>query len=81
MSADPDTTSVARIAELCVAACPTPQATIRFTGGEKGWPGDVPRSLMDGRKLARAGFELAHTSDQAVERAVRALAAEVFSTT
>src|SRR5690606_25186871 len=46
-----DTTSVARIAELCVAASPYPDATIRYTGGGRGWPGDVPRSRMAPDKL------------------------------
>lgn len=71
-------TSVMRIAELCVACSPYPQARIRTTGGERGWPGDVPRSRMSPEKLAKLGFRVQHTSDEAVERAVRALAHEVF---
>lgn len=76
--APPDATSVARIAELCVAASPYPGATIRYTGGDRGWPGDVPRSRMDPGKLAALGFRVRHTSDEAVARAVLALAREVF---
>lgn len=76
--APPDQTSVQRIAELCVAASPYPSASIRFTGGERGWPGDVPRSTMVGDRLRALGFSLSMTSDEAVGRAVRALAAEVF---
>jgi UDP-glucose 4-epimerase len=74
-----DFTSVARIAELCVRASPHRDATIRFTGGERGWPGDVPVSRLDPSKLARLGFRVSHSSDQALESAVRALAREVFS--
>ncbi len=73
-----DTTSVRRIAELCVAASPFPAATIRYTGGERGWPGDVPKSRLDPAKLAALGWTVRHSSDQAVERAVQALAREVF---
>lgn len=76
--APPDTTSVARIAELCVAASPYPGALIRYTGGDRGWPGDVPRSRMDPGRLAALGFRVRHTSDDAVRLAVEALAAEVF---
>jgi len=76
--APPDTTSVARIAELCVAASPHPGAAIRYTGGDRGWPGDVPRSRMDPGKLAALGYRVSLTSDQAVQRAVEALAREVF---
>jgi UDP-glucose 4-epimerase len=78
--APPDTTSVARIAELCVAASPWPEARIRFTGGDRGWPGDVPRSRMHPDKLAALGFRVRHSSDEAVRLAVLALAAEVFGT-
>jgi UDP-glucose 4-epimerase len=74
----PDFTSVRRIAELCVAASPYPNAEIRYTGGERGWPGDVPQSRLKPDKLAAIGFRVRHTSDQAVELAVRSLAKEVF---
>ncbi|HVK68415.1 MAG TPA: NAD-dependent epimerase/dehydratase family protein [Polyangium sp.] len=76
--APPDQTSVARIAELCVKASPYPNATIRFTGGDRGWPGDVPRSSMSPDKLAALGFQVRHSSDDAVRMAVEALAREVF---
>jgi len=73
-----DATSVARIAELCVAHSPYKDAVIRYTGGDRGWPGDVPRSRMDPAKLAALGFRVRFSSDEAVARAVAALAAEVF---
>ncbi|MET0790332.1 MAG: NAD-dependent epimerase/dehydratase family protein [Polyangiaceae bacterium] len=76
--APPDFTSVRRIAELCIAASPYPNARIRYTGGERGWPGDVPHSRLDAEKLAALGFRVRLTSDQAVEAAVRALALQVF---
>jgi UDP-glucose 4-epimerase len=73
-----DATSVARIAELCVAASPYKDAAIRYTGGDRGWPGDVPRSRMDPAKLAALGFRVRFSSDEAVAKAVAALAQEVF---
>ncbi len=73
-----DATNVMRIAELCVRASPYPDAAIRTTGGNRGWPGDVPRSRMSPDKLAALGFRVRMTSDEAVESAVRALALEVF---
>jgi UDP-glucose 4-epimerase len=76
--APPDVTSVRRIAELCVRASPYPNARIRYTGGERGWRGDVPRSRLDPKKLAALGWTVKKTSDQAVEAAVAALAVEVF---
>ena len=76
--APPDVTSVSRIAELCVLVSPYPEARVRYTGGERGWRGDVPRSQLDARKLARLGFRLGRSSDEAVRAAVAALAREVF---
>lgn len=76
--APPDWTSVTRIAELCVAASPSRQARIEYSGGQQGWPGDVPRSRLKPDKLAALGFRVRHTSDQAVEMAVREVAREVF---
>jgi UDP-glucose 4-epimerase len=76
--APPDWTSVARIAELCIAASPAGRARIEYTGGEQGWPGDVPRSRIKPDKLAALGFRVRHTSDQAVDLAVREVAREVF---
>ncbi len=76
--APPDVTSVARIAELCIRASPFPSARIRYTGGERGWRGDVPHSRLDPAKLAALGWTVKQTSDQAVAAAVAALAIEVF---
>jgi UDP-glucose 4-epimerase len=76
--APPDWTSVARIAELCIAESPNKSARIEFAGGSQGWPGDVPLSRVNPEKLATLGFKVRFTSDQAVEQAVREVAREVF---
>jgi UDP-glucose 4-epimerase len=73
-----DFTSVQRIAELCVKHSPYPNASIRYTGGSRGWPGDIPHSRLNSEKLAALGFRVTLTSDQAVDAAVRALVREVF---
>jgi UDP-glucose 4-epimerase len=79
--APPDWTSVARIAELCVAASPAGPARIEYAGGEQGWKGDVPRSRLKPDRLAALGFRVRYSSDQAVERAVSEIAREVFGAT
>jgi UDP-glucose 4-epimerase len=73
-----DTTSVRRIAEMCVAAAPKKGARIDYAGGSQGWPGDVPLSRIKPDKLAALGFRVKNTSDRAVELAVQAVAREVF---
>jgi len=76
--APPDVASVRFIAEECVKASPHPKAEIRYTGGDRGWPGDVPKSRMDSGKLASLGFRVKHTSQDAVRMCVEALVKEVF---
>jgi len=73
-----DSTSVKRIAELCVAASPYKSARIEYSGGSQGWPGDVPRSRLKPEKLAALGFRVRHSSDDAVRLAVAEVAREVF---
>ncbi|HLV21845.1 MAG TPA: NAD-dependent epimerase/dehydratase family protein [Polyangiaceae bacterium] len=73
-----DYTTVRRIAELCIAASPHKQARLRFTGGDRGWPGDVPQSRLDSSKLDALGWHTSRSSDEAVAEAVAALAREVF---
>jgi UDP-glucose 4-epimerase len=72
-------TTVRRIAELCVAASPDPSAHVEYSGGTRGWPGDVPKSRLIPDKLARLGFRVRHSSDQAVALAVREVADEVWA--
>jgi UDP-glucose 4-epimerase len=78
--APPDSTSVTRIAELCVAASPNRAARIAYGTTPQGWPGDVPRSRLKPDKLAALGFRVRHTSDEAVALAVTEVAREVFGT-
>jgi UDP-glucose 4-epimerase len=47
-----------------------PQTPIRFTGGKRGWVGDVPRFRYSIRKIEQLGWSPKLTSAQAVERAV-----------
>ena len=44
-----------------------------FTGGDRGWTGDVPRMRLSVEKLAGLGFEPEDSSDEAVRRATRDL--------
>jgi UDP-glucose 4-epimerase len=76
--APPDSTSVKRIAELCVAASGNKGARIEFGKAPQGWPGDVPRSLLRPDKLSALGFRVRYTSDDAVRLAVAEVSYEVF---
>ena len=67
---DGSATTVRQIAEAVVRIV-SPGAKIRYTGGSKGWVGDVPRFRYSIEKLKAAGWAPKMTSNQAVELAVR----------
>jgi UDP-glucose 4-epimerase len=46
-------------------------ARIRFTGGERGWVGDVPRFDYDLAKIHTLGWRASKTSDESVLTAIR----------
>jgi UDP-glucose 4-epimerase len=52
------------------------QSQIRYTGGDRGWVGDVPRFEYSIEKLARLGWSPSHSSADAVERAAREVVSE-----
>jgi len=48
-------------------------AVVEYTGGERGWPGDVPRVKLNPKKAEALGWTARYTSDEAVARAIDAL--------
>jgi UDP-glucose 4-epimerase len=70
-----DGTTVKEIAQA-VQREAAPTTPIRFTGGNKGWIGDVPKFRYSIEKLKRLGWSPRLTSRQAVERAVKEIHAE-----
>ncbi len=66
------TTSVRTIADIVADEMGVDPA-YSFTGGDRGWTGDVPRMRLSGEKLAGLGYEPIDSSDEAVRRATREL--------
>ncbi|MFB6073810.1 MAG: NAD-dependent epimerase/dehydratase family protein [Haloarculaceae archaeon] len=69
------TTSVTAIADIVSEELGLDPA-YEFTGGDRGWVGDVPRMRLSIEKLSALGFEPELASDEAVRRATRELVAE-----
>lgn len=65
------------IAHYVIAALGLEDVEIVHTGGERGWPGDVPQVRLDCTKMERLGWRATLTSNEAVERACRELAREL----
>ncbi len=71
-------TSVGEIAEIVVAAAGSADTRIVFTGGDRGWPGDVPRFRYDTSKLQALGWRPERDSTDAVRYAVERILANGF---
>jgi UDP-glucose 4-epimerase len=42
----------------------------KYTGGDRGWPGDVPQVRFNVHKMSRLGWKARYTSDEAVKKAI-----------
>jgi UDP-glucose 4-epimerase len=69
-------TSVRAIAERVVEHLGT-GARIVFGEGDRGWLGDVPRFRYDSSRLRSLGWQPSRSSDEAIDLAVAAIAAEL----
>ncbi len=63
--------TVRRIADLVALEMGLSDVRYGFTGGEGGWPGDVPRFELDVSAMARLGWHAGKNSEQAVVEAIR----------
>jgi UDP-glucose 4-epimerase len=70
------TTSVTRIADV-VSEEMGLDPTYEYTGGDRGWTGDVPKMRLSIEKLSALGWEPPASSDEAVRRAARQLIDEI----
>jgi UDP-glucose 4-epimerase len=70
-------TTVRQIADEVVASMGLVGVAYRFSGGSRGWRGDVPQVRLDPARFAAHGWSARRTSDQAVRDAVRAIVAEL----
>lgn len=67
------TTRISKIAEVVAAEMGLKDVHFRTTGGQRGWPGDVPNVIYDVSKMRKLGWEAKHTSTEAVRIAARRL--------
>lgn len=70
------TTTVDRIADI-VSEEMQVQPSYNYTGGSKGWTGDVPKIKMDVSRMKSLGYSPEMTSDQAVREAAEELVDEI----
>ena len=67
----PGATKVTRIAEMIVQEMGLSGVAFDYTGGERGWIGDVPRFQYDTTQLARLGWKAPRDSEASVRLAIQ----------
>lgn len=67
-----DWVTVKRIAELVVEEMGLSGVSFKFTGGDRGWVGDVPKMQLSVDKLKSFGWNSKSSSEDAVRAAIRA---------
>ncbi|MBE3137492.1 MAG: NAD-dependent epimerase/dehydratase family protein [Thermoplasmata archaeon] len=65
------TTTVTRIAEMVAEEMKLKNVSFKYTGGIRGWKGDVPRFQLDAQKIHTLGWKATLTSDEAVRKAIK----------
>jgi UDP-glucose 4-epimerase len=68
-----DTISAAEIGRVIVDEMGLSDIQFIYTGGSRGWKGDVPRMRLDIEKLKAIGWKPVYTSERSVRETVRAL--------
>lgn len=71
-----DWIDVTSIASIVAAEMGLERVSFRYTGGDRGWVGDVPRMLLSVERLKSLGWRPLVTSETSVREAARALIRE-----
>jgi len=66
-------TEVTRIGELVVEEMKLENVDFKYTGGKRGWKGDVPHFQFDINKIKKLGWEANLSSDETVRKAIQDL--------
>lgn len=71
------TTKVSDIAKMLVEQMNLPNVKFNYTGGIRGWPGDVPQVRFDTSKMGKLGWKSKYKSDEAVCKAIAEIIKEI----
>lgn len=66
----PTTTNVRDIVRMIFEKMGCEKTVVKYTGGDRGWPGDVPMVRLSTEKLEQLGWKAKYSSDQAVAKAI-----------
>ena len=72
-----DTASVKRIAEIVIEETNCLDAKIEYTGGDRGWAGDIPRAMLGIDKMLSTGYDVRYNSEEAIRYTAKCLIEEI----
>jgi UDP-glucose 4-epimerase len=70
-------TNVTTIAKMLVQEMGLNNVKFKYTGGDRGWPGDIPQVRFNVQKMSNLGWNARYTSDEAVKKAIRDILGKV----
>jgi UDP-glucose 4-epimerase len=73
-----DTCSVRNIAAIVIRETGCEGASIDYTGGDRGWAGDIPKAMLAINRLEDLGFTVNYDSEEAVAHTTRVLIGEIM---
>lgn len=66
-------TSVTKVGQIVTEEMGLKDVKFKYTGGKRGWPGDIPITHFNVEKMKKLGWRPKHTSDEAVRIATKRL--------
>jgi len=72
-----DTASVRKIAQIVVEETGCIDASIEYTGGDRGWAGDIPRAMLGIDKMLSTGYDVGYNSEDAIRHTAKCLIKEI----
>ena len=73
-----DTCSVRNIAAIVVKETGCDGASIEYTGGDRGWAGDIPKAMLSINRLKDLGFMVNYDIEESVAHTTRVLIKEIM---
>jgi UDP-glucose 4-epimerase len=76
-----DWIKISRIAEIVVEEVKKiskTEAKIKYTGGSRGWPGDIPKMRISSEKIRSLGWKSEYNSEESVRLTAKALMKELL---
>jgi UDP-glucose 4-epimerase len=72
-----DLVDVTTIGRILLEQMGLSEAKLKYTGGSRGWPGDVPRICLETSRMEKLGWKPKYSSEEAIRLAIKEILAEL----